>query len=242
MNSRRDPSPGPIPNHLLCEDRKLDPSKRYRKDFGVVSPSIDDKLSSFFKGGPKIVRPYVLIPGTDQFDFLLEPFVVTVRFGDQNLRKTVDGHWTLGMIRAQLCQSLDLSHRKTHFVHPDSEEVLPDSADVSEFPIVSLQIDYLRDDASRFQSCTRSSVPVLVGIPPHLSVSLYCFARISPLAGLLLSDDLHIKPGFKSPIVAPLRTVIEQLDKRARATIEGREFMLALENFTFEARGVARSK
>jgi hypothetical protein len=62
-------------------------SKRDREDFAVVSPLIYNKLSNFFK-----VRPYVLIPVTDQFDFQLDAVILTVHFGDPNLRKTVTGH------------------------------------------------------------------------------------------------------------------------------------------------------
>jgi hypothetical protein len=150
------------------------------------------------------------------------------------------------MIRSQLCQSLDLPHRKTHFGHPDSEKMLPDSADISQFPIISLQIDNLRDYASRFFSCTRASVPVVLGIPSHLSLSLYCLARIAPLTKLFLSDDLYLKAGFKNLILSPFKMVIGQLSTSERGTIEGRKLMLARQNFTFEGKaddsvGVIRS-
>jgi hypothetical protein len=232
MNSKKAAFPGPIPNHLLCADGKIDPAKRYRRDFAVVSDSMYDFLFSYFRGGPKIVRPYVLIPGSDQPDFILVPISISVRFGARVLRKTVDGKWTLGMIRSQLCRALDVARRRSRFTNATSGEVLRDQLEVGECGTMdlALEVDYLRVSKSGFSCCERLDAPYLSLVPVQFAVGVYFVSRVPGLAEGFLAAD--------SRVAASVRRLIERLlSKTDKGAVDCREFLTAIESGVLDGRG-----
>jgi hypothetical protein len=232
MNCKKAVFSGPIANHLLCSDGKIDPSKRYRRDFAVVSDSMYDLLFAYFRGGPKIVRPYVLVPGSDQPDFILAPIPISVRFGARVLRKTVDGKWTLGMIRGQLCRALDVARRRSRFTNAASGEVLGDALEVAECGAVdlALEVDYLRVSRSGFSCCERVDAPYLTLVPVQFAVGVYFVSRVPGLAAGFLRAD--------AGVAACVRRLIERLlAKGERGAVDCREFLAAVEPRVFDGRG-----
>ena len=112
--------PGQIPNYKLCTDGKLDDSKKLGQDFTVLCLEGWDFLVKKFKGGPKILRNYVLNPKTNKPCILTNPVQIEILFEGKSYKKHVDGNWTAGPIKKLLCKTLELD--PADFVFLDSSE------------------------------------------------------------------------------------------------------------------------
>ncbi|KAK8890023.1 hypothetical protein M9Y10_034782 [Tritrichomonas musculus] len=200
MNTKHGEFPGPIPNQILCKDGKLDPQKRYGRDFAVVSVSIFDRLVSFFKGGPKIVRPYAIIPGTDKPQFIMEPFTLNIIVDNKTLRKVVDPKWKIGPIRAQLCSSLKISRGKSRLRLKDKDEVVDDDLCISEVitpesSILVFDIDPEGRGIEYTRFKTFEDSPIHIFSTPDKSsaflVCIECLMNIAPLTDFVLAEGFE---------------------------------------------------
>ena len=200
MNIKHFDSPGPIPNQILCRDGKLDPSKRYGRDFAVVSVPIFDRLVSFFKGGPKIVRPYAIVPGTEKPQFIMEPITLSIIVDNKTLRKVVDPKWKIGPIRAQLCSSLKISRGKSRLKLKDKDEVVDDNLCVDEAitPESSVLVFEIDPEGrgleyTRFKTFEDSPVQIF-STPDKASaflVCVECLMSITPLIDFVLAEGFE---------------------------------------------------
>ena len=100
--------PGPIPNHKLCTDGKLESSKKLGQDFTVISLEGWELLVKKFKGGPKILRNYVLNPKNNKPCILTNPVQIEIIFNGKAYKKHVDDSWTVGPIKRLLCKTLEI--------------------------------------------------------------------------------------------------------------------------------------
>lgn len=237
MNSTDAESPGPIPNSVLCKDGKLDPSKRYGHDFGVVGDKCYDRIADFFKGGPKIVRPYVIAPGTEMAVFILEPITLTITYLDKIFRKVVDGSWTVGSIKTQLCQSQKINKTKYHFV-TDSGKPVRDEMSIIKTDTLSWILEPIEKGAHIVKE-----VPVLDstrghGIIPmsppmsYLAVCLQCLARIRPLTDLILSDAFDETPSGKGICTKAFVSVVRSLLEEGTGAVSATGFLRAFQTRT----------
>lgn len=99
---------GPIPNHILCKNDKFDISKKFMTDFAVVTLEGWNFLVEMFKGGPKIVRNYVLNPKNGKPTVLNEAVQITINNNEKQFKKIVDPNWRVGPIKKLLCNTLGL--------------------------------------------------------------------------------------------------------------------------------------
>lgn len=119
LNGKTEITPGPIPNHLLCFEGKFDTSKEYGIDFLAIPVKNFDELLSIFHGGPKIVRPYVIHPGSGNPCFIYEPIQIECDVEGHIYKKVVDERWLVSHIKKALCTSLNLSKSKCQFLTHD---------------------------------------------------------------------------------------------------------------------------
>lgn len=224
MNTKNAPSPGPISNHLLYTDGKLDSEKKYGHDFAVVTPKVYDEIFPIFKGGPKIVRPYVLEPGTDKPTFILDPIVLTITYQDKVYRKQTDPHWKIGPIRGTLCQLLKISRRKSRFRSFNDNEIIEDSLDVqtvSEHFSNSfiLEVDAKEQPVSRFQFSEPTEAHGLINtaINDYINSCIQCLIRVPPLIDFVLAEGfeeqlaLENKKGSGGEIARAFRYLSQEL-------------------------------
>lgn len=199
MNTKHGENPGPIPNNLLCKDGKLDPTKHYGKDFAVVSVALFDRLVDYFKGGPKIVRPYAIIPGSDKAQFIMEPITLTIMVDNKILKKVVDPKWKIGPIRAQLCNSLKLGIGKSRFLTKDKATV-DDNLEIdqvisSENMILTLDVDpeARGSEYTRFKTFEKAPLRILQTPDKNTSflVCVECLLSIPPLIDFVLAEGFE---------------------------------------------------
>ena len=200
MNSKHGEFPGPITNHILCKNGKLDPTKRFKRDFAAISVSIYDRLADFFQGGPKIVRPYVLAPGTDAPVFIMEPITLSINVDGRVMKKVVDPHWKVGSVRNQLCATLKLSKNKSRFIVGRSEEVAGDTWEIGESvdqdePSLTLQIDpeARGQEYTRFKTFENAPLKVITTTEKTSAFlpCVECLLNVRPLTDFVLAQGFE---------------------------------------------------
>ena len=227
-------APGQIPNHLLCKSGKLDVKKRYGTDFVVVSEAIYDKLVGFFRGGPKITRPYVLSPGTESACFILEPLTVSIQYRERTLKKVVDGSWKVGVIKAQLCHSLRLSRSKSRVLKESGEEI-PENAEIKSVGSLTWVLEVDEKDGRlerRFQvyeEVTRHGIIASSVDVSALSVCVQCLAKMPPFVDLIMSSGFEELLGSKGLCLKAFRSLLNGLMEDGSGPISVNGLLRALE-------------
>ncbi|EAX99187.1 Clan CA, family C19, ubiquitin hydrolase-like cysteine peptidase [Trichomonas vaginalis G3] len=132
LNSPDIDYPGPIPNHKLCKNGKLENSKQFGVDYAVVTLDGWNILIKVFQGGPKITRNYVLNPKSNKPTILIDQIPIEIEFQGKTFRKHVEGNWKVGPIKKLLCKKLDIPNQDYTLFDPSCQEEISNSSKISE--------------------------------------------------------------------------------------------------------------
>ena len=194
--------PGQIPNHKLCKDGKLETSLKLGKDFVAVSPEGWDVLVRNFKGGPKILRNFVLNPKNKKPCILTDPVQIEIIYNGKTYRKHVDRKWNVGPIKKLLCKTLEIEPNDYAFFDSKKETELDKESDVAtimgELPgpwnlmltEAAMNKPPSGIDISSHEAANMHLFDAEVAFS-FLSIPLYSFFYINRLRDLIFNPDLQ---------------------------------------------------
>ena len=169
-------------------------------DYFIVENNVYDLLVQYFLGGPRLQRPLVSSPFTNEPFVILNPIKFTINYNSFQHQKTVDPSWTMNTVKEVFCHKFNLDPSRFLFQTLDNQTIdltLPAEQVYSQFGAsINLHttvsedqshlLDQFPDDSSNPEvhptSPTQPSNPFShAPSSSFFKIFLHCFCRLPPL-------------------------------------------------------------
>jgi len=237
LMSQNENHPGPISNHKLYKDGKLETSKKLGQDFVAISIEGWEILMKYFKGGPKVLRNLVLNPKTQKPCILTNPIQIEIVFNEKTYRKHVDESWKVGPIKKLLCKTLEINHNDFVFLDSKKETKIYKDKRIS---------DVIRENPGAWNlvltEAAQNKPPTGITLDGHepaevrlfnsdvvfsfLTIPLYSFFYIDIMRELMFNPELHnmiskVNTGTNvGKAAAIIRKIFRELNEESKDQID----------------------